>query len=121
MDGGKGQRPLASAPALEAELEQARADIDSFAIAEDRILRQKVELVERHRKRLAKDAAGARKHAVAGLLEAIRHVERAREEVVDALRSERWGARVPRRGRERGAACGLSSCAAAASRRRCRT
>lgn len=95
MDGGKGQRPLASAPALEAELEQARADMDSFAIAEDRILRQKVELVERHRKRLAKDAAGARKHAVAGLLEAIRHVERAREEVVDALRSERWAREFP--------------------------
>jgi hypothetical protein len=58
-------------------------------------LREKVEFVEKHRKRLAKDAEKARSLAVKRLREAIAAVERACEEAVNALHTERWALQFP--------------------------
>jgi len=94
LAGGEGKRPLPKTPALEAELEQVRSELDATAIAEDRILREKVEFVERHRKRLIAEAAKERS-AVKRLQDAITAVEQAREEATTALQTERWAREFP--------------------------
>jgi hypothetical protein len=95
LAGGTGAHPPSTVPALEAELEQARYDVESFASAEDRILREKVAFVEKHRKRLVSDAAKARSEAVKSLQNAITTVEQAREEATAALQTERWAREFP--------------------------
>jgi hypothetical protein len=95
LAGAKGERPSATVPALVAELEQARADVESCAIAEDSILREKVEFVQKHRGRLTKDAAKDSGDAVKRLLDAIAAVEQAREEAITALQAERWAHEYP--------------------------
>jgi hypothetical protein len=95
LEGAKGKHPTATAPALEAELEQVRSDVESTAIAEDRILKQKTAFVERHRKRLVSDASKARGQAVKRLQEAITALEQAREEATAALETERWAREYP--------------------------
>jgi hypothetical protein len=95
LAGAEGKRPFPKAPALEAELEQVRSDLDATAIAEDRILREKTEFVERHRKRLISDAAKVRSRAVKNLQDAITVVEQAREEATTALQTERWAREFP--------------------------
>jgi excisionase family DNA binding protein len=69
--------------------------IPASAILEDRILREKTEFVERHRKRLISDAAKVRSRAVKNLQDAITVVEQAREEATTALQTERWAREFP--------------------------
>jgi hypothetical protein len=95
LAGSTGGRPLATVLALEAELAQARSDVDACAVAEERILREKVEFVSKHRKRLNADAAKTRGLAVKRLQDAITEVEQARAEAVEALLSERWTREFP--------------------------
>jgi hypothetical protein len=95
LGGEKGSRPGATAPALEAELAQARADHDATAVAEDSILKEKTSFVAKHRKRLVADAGKGRAQAVARFREAIAALEAAREEVLEALRAEQWAKRFP--------------------------
>jgi hypothetical protein len=95
LTGANGKRPAVTLPALEKDLEQARADLDSCAIAEDRILKAKVELVERSRGHLTKDAVKQRKQAVERLQKALDAVAQAREQVLEALASERWAREFP--------------------------
>jgi hypothetical protein len=94
--GETGARPAPTMPALEAELAEVRADIDSMAIAEDSILKEKVEYVAKHRKNLVADAAKGRTAAVARLRKAIAVTEEARAEVLEALRAEAWAKYFPR-------------------------
>jgi hypothetical protein len=95
LGNAKGQRPAATVPALEKDLEQARADLDSYAIAEDRILKEKVEFVSGHRKRLVTHAAKTRALAVKRLQDARDAVEQARAQVLESLASERWAREYP--------------------------
>jgi hypothetical protein len=95
LAGAMGEHPPASAEKLEAELEQARSDVQASTVAEDRLLREKVEFVEQHRKRLVRDAAKESSAAVKRLLDAIAAVEQAREQAITVLQAERWAREFP--------------------------
>lgn len=91
----EGDRPVPAAPGIEQRIADLTAERDALEVARQHALDDKTVFVERHRKRLVRDAAKARKQAVEGLDRAIRTVEAARAAVVGCVQAERWAREFP--------------------------
>jgi hypothetical protein len=93
--GQQGERPHPE----KAELEQRLERIDQDARALDRLideaLEAKAEHVERHRKRLAREAAADVERAHTDYVKLVRELEQAREELVESRRTLRWARYFP--------------------------
>ena len=90
-----GERPEPTAPAVEARTGELQANLSALAIAVSRVFDAKQTFVEKHRTRLAKDAAKAKTAAIARAQQLVDELERAREEVVELRRAELWAGLFP--------------------------
>jgi hypothetical protein len=95
VGGAKGERPAAKVPAIEAEIKQVQSEIDASVMAEDTILGEKKEFVDKHRKRLVSDAGKDVARAVQGLRQAIEAVDTARGKVIEAVEAQAWAKNFP--------------------------
>ena len=105
LDGREGPRPDPELPRIRERIAAVRAEWDGLVQAIAQVLDEKAEYVERHRKRLVRDADKATFEARARYLEAIDAVAAAREELADLRASALWAALyVPRPAAAAGAA-----------------
>ncbi|CAN5710062.1 hypothetical protein BH20ACT14_BH20ACT14_15990 [soil metagenome] len=90
-----GQRPEPTAPATEKRIEELEANRDALVLAVLRLLDEKAAHVEKHRRRLGRDAAKATERAVERYKGLLSELEQARTEAMDARRAELWAALFP--------------------------
>ncbi|HEX2112695.1 MAG TPA: hypothetical protein VHF67_14200 [Gaiellaceae bacterium] len=95
LEDGKRPRPEPTAPALEREIEERRADCDAANQAIERVYADKAAYVERHRKRLVREADKATREAHGRVMDALDAYERAREELVESLEAALSAALYP--------------------------
>lgn len=88
-----GKRP--TAPAVEQRIEELKANRDALSHAVLRVLDEKAAFVEKHRRRLQKDAAKATEQAMERYQHLLGDVEQARSEALEARRSELWAQLYP--------------------------
>lgn len=95
LAGGKGARPVPEAEALAREIAQRQADYDALTAATAAVLAEKAAYVEKHRKRLVRDADQAVDGAHAEVLEAIDRLTAAREKLAELRGEAVWAAIFP--------------------------
>lgn len=88
-------RPVPAAPGLEAEREETLREADALALAQSSILEEKAAFVEKHRKRLIKDAEKATVEHRKSYDAAIAAAEKAREELAESRSAVFWAATYP--------------------------
>lgn len=93
--GEKGPRPEPTAPAVQAALEARMADRDSADPARERLLAEKVALVERHRKRLVRDAQRVTEEAKRRYLELVDELAESREDLFASRLTALWASLYP--------------------------
>ena len=91
----KRPRPEPTAPAIEREIEEKKADRDAANAAAERVYEHKERFVAKHRRRLIRDADKATNEARERYEKAIEEAERARAELVDSRASSVWAALFP--------------------------
>jgi hypothetical protein len=91
----EGERPLPVGPGVEQRISEKTAERDALTTAMQHTLDDKAAYVEKHRSRLVREAAKARKHAVKRLHADITQVEQSRAEAVECVSAERWAAEYP--------------------------
>ena len=89
------QRPEPTAPAVEQRIEELKANRDALSHAVLRVLDEKAAFVEKHRRRLQKDASKAVSQAVERYQHLLDQVEQARSEALEARRSQLWADLYP--------------------------
>ena len=95
LDDGKRRRPEPTAPAIEQEIEEKRADRDAALEAQGKVFEDKQQFVERHRTKLVREADRATTEAHKRYLGAIQALEQARAELVDSRLGAIWAALFP--------------------------
>jgi hypothetical protein len=93
--GQQGERPHPEKAELEQQLERIDQDARALDRLIDEALNAKAEHVERHRKRLAREAAADVERAHADYVKLVRELEQAREELVESRRTLRWANHFP--------------------------
>src|SRR5215204_3890447 len=93
--GERGDRPLSEAPELEALLAERRADVQAVAVVIERTAQEKVDYVTRHRDRILADAAKATADAHDRYRDLVAQAAVARDELLEARKSEIWAATYP--------------------------
>ena len=91
----KGPRPQSSIPALELEIAEAEAEVAGLEILVTRELAAKAEYVEKHRKRLVRDAAAQTSEEHERVIALVDQLEQARAELVGAREAALWAALYP--------------------------
>jgi hypothetical protein len=91
----KGPRPQSSIPALELAIAEAEAEVAGLEILVTRELAAKAEYVEKHRKRLVRDAAAHTREAHERVIELVDQLEQARGDLVGAREAALWAAIYP--------------------------
>jgi len=91
----KGPRPQSSIPAIEEEISEVEAEVAGLEILVGRELDAKARYVERHRKRLVRDAAAHTAEACERVIELVNQLEQARATLVGARQSALWAALFP--------------------------
>ena len=92
---GKSPRPEPTAPALEREIEAKKADRDAANAAAERVYEDKTRFVEKHRRRLVREAEKATQEARERYTRAIEEAEEARAELIDSRAAALWAALYP--------------------------
>ena len=92
---GKGPRPEPTAPAIEREIEEKKADRAAALAARERVYADKARSVEKNRRRLVREADKATLKAQARYEEAIEEAERARGDLVDLRAAALWASLFP--------------------------
>jgi hypothetical protein len=95
LSDGKRRRPEPSAPAIEREIEEKKADRDAAIAARDRIYADKAAYVEKHRRRLVREADRATQEAHERYAEALAAAEQARTELIECRESALWASLFP--------------------------
>jgi hypothetical protein len=95
LEDGKRPRPEPTAPALERDIAERRADRGAARLAAESVYEDKAAYVERHRKRLVRDADKATREAHGRVMDALDAYERAREELVESREAALWAALYP--------------------------
>ncbi len=90
-----GKRPEPTAPATEQRIEELEANQDALSHAVIGVLDQKAAFVEKHRRRLQRDAAKATEQAAARYEHLLSELEAARTEALEARRSQLWAQLFP--------------------------
>jgi predicted flap endonuclease-1-like 5' DNA nuclease len=90
-----GPRPTPTLPAIEERITELGAERDALTAAVANVLNEKAGYVERHRRRLVRDAEKARRRAVERFQAAVTAVEEARQEVADSVATQRWATEYP--------------------------
>jgi len=91
----QGERPQNEAQALDEQITDMSAEHQAIDIQREAVLREKVDLVERRRKSLVRDAERAVDTAKKRYLEAVAAVEAARAELVELNEARIWAAVFP--------------------------
>ncbi len=92
---GKKRRPEPTAPAIEREIEEKKADRDAALAARDRVYEDKARYVEKNRRRLIREADKATTEARTRYDEAIEAAEKARGDLIDCRTAALWAALYP--------------------------
>ena len=92
---GKRPRPEPTAPAIEREIEEKKADQDAANAAVERVYEDKSRFVERHRSRLVGEADKATQGARDRYARAIEEAEAARDELIDYRAASLWANLFP--------------------------
>jgi hypothetical protein len=92
---GKRPRPEPTAPTIEREIEEKRADRDAASAAVERVYEDKARFVEKHRRRLIREADEVTREARDRYVKAIEEAEQARGELVDSRAATLWAAFYP--------------------------
>ena len=92
---GKSPRPEPTAPALEREIEAKKADRDAANAAAERVYEDKTRFVEKHRRRLVREADKATQEARERYTRAIAEAEEARAELIDCRAASLWATFYP--------------------------
>lgn len=92
---GKRPRPEPTAPAVEREIEDKKADRDAALAARDRVYEDKARFVEKHRRRLIREADKTTREARDRYTNAIAAAEEARDDLVDSRAASLWAALFP--------------------------
>jgi hypothetical protein len=95
LEDGKRPRPEPSAPAIEREIQEKRADRDAAIAATERIFEDKSRFVEKNRDRLGREADRATREARDRYLRAVEEAEQARAELVDCRAAALWASFFP--------------------------
>ena len=98
---GKKRRPEPSAPAIEREIEEKKADRDAAIAARDRVYEDKAAFVEKNRRRLIREADKATTEARTRCEQAIEAAENAHSDLVECRTAALWAARIRARTRRR--------------------
>jgi hypothetical protein len=91
----KRPRPEPTAPAIEREIEERKADRDAALAARDSVYEDKARYVQKNRKRLVHDADKATADAHARYVAALEAAERARTDLIDCRSSALWASLYP--------------------------
>ena len=92
---GKRPRPEPTAPAIEREIGEKKADRDAAIAAIERVYEDKARFVEKHRSRLAREADKAVQKARDRYTRAIEEAEEARAELIDSRAGALWARLYP--------------------------
>jgi hypothetical protein len=92
---GKRPRPEPTAPAIEREIEEKKADRDAANAAVERVYEDKARFVEKHRRRLVREADKAVQAAHDRYTRAIKEAEGARDELIDCRVAALWASLYP--------------------------
>lgn len=95
LSDGKRRRPEPTAPAIEREIEQKRADRDAANAARDRVFEDKARFVEKNRGRLVREADRQTRKAHARYAQAVQEAEQARAELIDCRSAALWASLFP--------------------------
>ena len=95
LQGGQGPRPEPTVPAIEREIEERTTDRDAASQAIERVYEEKERYVDKHRKRLEREAQKWARAAHGRMADALDAYERAREELVEAREAQLWAALYP--------------------------
>lgn len=93
--GRPGERPEPEKTAIEDELARITDDIEALDQLIDETLSEKERHVERHRDKLVREAQADIDQARDRYLQAVRDLEQAREQLVDARHTQRWARYYP--------------------------
>ena len=93
--GQRGARPQSPVPALEAKLQALEEDTVALDEMVERALQEKADFVQRHRRRLVREADQATQDAVDHYLRLLEELERARDDLYEARASAVWAAMFP--------------------------
>jgi hypothetical protein len=88
-------RPQPTVPALEAELDETRREVDASIVAENRVLAEKADFIAKNRKRLVSEANAATDAAHKRYVEAVAALEAARSELVENRQAAIWASLTP--------------------------
>jgi hypothetical protein len=95
MSDRRGSRPEPQADALEAAIKARQADFDGLTLAIGKTLEEKVDFVEKHRRRLREEADRDVEAAHERLAAAIEEVAEARDQLVDSRDMAVWAGVYP--------------------------
>lgn len=93
--GQQGPRPVSEAGDLDTRIAELAAEVAALDIARERIFGERVAYVQKHRKRLLREAEAERKRRHRRCLTLVDELEREREELIACRQTELWAALFP--------------------------
>lgn len=93
--GENGDRPEREAPKLQKRVEELQAEAAALDVLRDKVLEERVAFVEKHRRRLVKDADAAAQDAKARYLQLVDELSAARDDLAACRQSALWAALYP--------------------------